>query len=59
MGSFELRKTADGKYLFLLIGSNGQVISCSNLYGSRKSALSAIESVRKIAADARTVERRV
>lgn len=55
-GKFELYKDAVGKYRFRLKASNGQVIAASQGYASRKSALEGIESVKKHAPEAETVE---
>lgn len=55
-GKFELYKDAAGKYRFRLKASNGQVIAASQGYASRKSALEGIESVKKHAREADTVE---
>ena len=46
MGSIEIRRTVDGKFQFTLVAGNGQVIASSTLYGSKRSVLSAIESMR-------------
>lgn len=53
MGSFEIRKTHDGKFQFSLVAGNGQVLASSNLYASKRSVISAIESMRKYAPEAR------
>ncbi len=49
-------QTTTGKYRFRLKASNGQVIAASQGYASKKSALEGIESVRKHAPEAETVE---
>lgn len=49
-GKFELKKSKDGQYMFNLKASNGQVILTSELYKTKASAESGIESVRKNAA---------
>jgi len=53
MDSFEIRKTRDGKYQFTLVAGNGHVIVNSILYASNRSVISAIESMRKYAREAR------
>lgn len=53
MGSFEITKTHDGKYRFSLVAGNGQVLASSILYTSKRSVISAIESMRKYAPEAR------
>ena len=55
-GKFELYTDGAGKYRFRLKASNGQVIAASQGYASKKGALDGIESVKKHAADAETVE---
>jgi uncharacterized protein YegP (UPF0339 family) len=55
-GKFELYTDNAGKYRFRLKASNGQVIAASQGYASKKSALEGIESVRKHAPGAETVE---
>jgi hypothetical protein len=55
-GKFELYTDKAGKYRFRLKASNGQVLATSQGYASKKSALDGIESVRKHAPGAETVE---
>jgi uncharacterized protein YegP (UPF0339 family) len=55
-GTFELKTGANGQYHFVLKASNGQVIASSQMYKTREGALKGIESVRKHAPDAKTVE---
>lgn len=55
-GKFELYTDKAGKYRFRLKASNGQVLATSQGYASKKSALDGIESVRKHAPEAETVE---
>lgn len=56
-GKFTLRKTEKGNFLFNLKASNGQVMLTSQPYADRRSALNAIESVRKNARDDGHIER--
>jgi uncharacterized protein YegP (UPF0339 family) len=51
-GTFELKPTASGQFMFNLKASNGQVIATSEHYTTKAAALSGIESVRKNAAAA-------
>ena len=51
-GKFVLKKGSSGKYHFNLVASNGQVISTSESYERKASALKGIESVKKNAPDA-------
>ena len=46
-GKFELKKSKDGQFMFNLKATNGQVILTSELYKTKPSAESGIESVRK------------
>ncbi|MFO1432883.1 MAG: YegP family protein [Candidatus Competibacteraceae bacterium] len=55
---FELKKTANGEFMFNLKAGNGEVILTSERYTTKPSALNGIESVRKNAADAHRFEQR-
>ncbi len=57
-GTFELKTTSNGKYLFNLKAGNGQVILTSETYEQKASALNGIESVRKNAATDANFDRR-
>lgn len=57
-GTFELKTTSNGKYLFNLKAGNGQVILTSETYEQKASALNGIESVRKNAATEANFDRR-
>jgi uncharacterized protein len=46
-GTFEIKKTIDGKYSFNLKAANGQIILKSEDYSSMDATTNAIESVRK------------
>ncbi len=46
-GSFELKKTDAGNFVFALKAANGQTILASESYKAKASALNGIESVRK------------
>jgi len=46
-GKFVLKKTANGKYHFNLVATNGQIIATSEMYERKASALNGIESVKK------------
>ncbi len=52
-GWFELSKSKDGQFRFVLKAGNGEVILTSELYRSRDSALKGIASVRKNCGDAK------
>ena len=53
---FELFQDKSGQYRFRLKSTNGQVIATSEGYHSKSGCLNGIESVRKNAATAQTVE---
>ena len=46
-GKFELKKSKNDKYFFSLLAGNGQIILSSEMYESRASAVSGLESVKK------------
>ena len=50
-GKFELKKAKNDKYFFSLLAGNGQKILASEMYESKASAVSGIESVKKNAAE--------
>jgi uncharacterized protein len=50
-GKFELKKSANDKFFFNLLASNGQIILTSEMYESKASALNGIASVQKNSAD--------
>lgn len=52
METFELKRSADGKYFFTFRASSGQPIADSMRYESRRRALDAIEQIRRRARDA-------
>ena len=53
-GKFEIKKSDNGKFLFLLKAGNGQVIVTSQMYAAKKGAQDGIASVQKAAtSDAR------
>lgn len=45
---FQLRKGSTGKFRFVLLSSNGQVVATSETYERKASALAGIRSVQKI-----------
>ncbi len=55
-GKFELYKDKAGKYRFRLKAGNGETIASSEAYESKAAAKNGIESVKKNAPDATTVE---
>lgn len=56
-GKFEMFQDASGGYRWNLLATNGQVIASSESYKTRASAQAGIESVKKNAPDAPTVDR--
>lgn len=57
-GTFELRRTVDGQFMFNLKASNGQVILTSERYQELRKAQAGVESVRTNAANAARFETR-
>ena len=55
-GRFVLSKSKNGQYHFVLKAGNGEIIAQSELYKSKAAALNGIESVKKNAAEAPTVD---
>ncbi len=53
---FELKKTTSGQFHFNLKAGNGEIIATSEMYNSKDSAKSGIESVKNNAADAEVVD---
>jgi len=55
-GKFELYKDKRGEYRFRLKAGNGEIIATSEGYASKAGATNGIESVKKNAATAETVD---
>jgi uncharacterized protein YegP (UPF0339 family) len=55
-GKFELYKDKAGKFRFRLKAGNGEIIATGEAYESKAGATNGIESVKKNAADAPTVD---
>ena len=55
---FEIKTTANDRYMFNLKAANGQVILTSQSYASRQGALDGIDSVRRHCAENMNYERR-
>jgi len=53
---FQLKKGSTGKYRFVVLSSNGQVVATSQTYERKASALAGIRSIEKIVASAAAVE---
>lgn len=45
---FQLRKGTTGKYRFVVLSSNGQVVATSEAYERKASAIAGIKSIQKI-----------
>ena len=45
---FQLRKGTTGKYRFVVLSSNGQVVATSEAYERKASALAGIKAIQKI-----------
>lgn len=56
MGQFEIKRTSDGEYHFVLKAGNGEIIAQSEKYTSKEAAKKGIESVRKNAATAELID---
>lgn len=46
-GKFELKKTANGKFMFNLKSGNGQQVGKSEMYSSASAMENGVESVKK------------
>ena len=55
-GKFELYKDRSGEFRFRLKAANGEIIASSEGYSSKAGAQNGIESVKKNAPDATTVD---
>ena len=58
-GTYDLKKSPSGKFMFNLKAGNGQIILTSELYESKAAAENGIESVRKHSPDDGRYERRL
>ncbi len=56
MGKFVITRAKNDKFMFNLVASNGEVVCTSQMYSSLATARNGIDSVRRNAADAETVE---
>jgi len=53
---FQLKKGTTGKYRFVVLASNGQVVATSQTYERKASAMAGIRSIEKIVTSAAPVE---
>lgn len=51
-GKFICKKGSTGKFRFVLVSQNGQVIATSQSYSTKAACMNGIRAVRRIAADA-------
>ncbi len=51
-GKFVVKKGTTGKFRFVLLSTNGQVVATSEAYNSKASAMGGVRSVKNLAADA-------
>lgn len=58
-GAFELSKSSDGQFRFVLKAGNGEVIMTSELYKTKASASNGIASVQKNCSDPKRFEKKV
>jgi uncharacterized protein len=56
---YELRRAANGQFMFNLKAANGEIILTSETYTSKDSALNGIESVRKNSPSEEQYERKL
>lgn len=56
-GRYERKTSSNGKWFFNLLATNGQVIGASEMYESEAGRENGIESVKKNAPDADTVDK--
>ena len=53
---FQLRKGTTGKYRFVVLSSNGQVVATSEAYERKASAIAGIRAIEKIVAASAAIE---
>ena len=51
-GKFVVKKGSTGKFRFVLLSTNGQVVATSEAYNSKASAMNGIKSVRNLVGQA-------
>ena len=51
-GKFVVKKGTTGKFRFMLMSTNGQVVATSEAYNSKASAMGGIRAVKSLAGDA-------
>lgn len=53
---FEIRRSSDNQYYFVLLAPNGEVIATSEMYTSKQGCKSGIESVKRNAPKADIID---
>lgn len=49
---FEIRRSSDEQFYFVLQAENNEIIAKSEMYTRKESAINGIEAVKRVAADA-------
>ena len=57
MSTFDLKRSSNNQYYFVLVATNGEIIAKSEMYVSRQGALNGIESVKQNAPIAKIVDK--
>ena len=52
MAEFEIRKSSDGQFYFVLQADNNEIVATSEMYTRKESALNGVDVVKRIAANA-------
>lgn len=52
MAEFEIRKSSDGQFYFVLQADNNEIVATSERYTTKQSCQHGIDVVKRIAADA-------
>ena len=55
-GKFEIRRSSDGQFYFVLKAENGEIIARSERYASKQGARNGIDSVRRNAPSSEVVD---
>lgn len=53
---FEIRKSHDGQYYFVLFAKNGKIIATSEMYENKSGCITGINSVKENAPVAETID---
>ena len=52
MAEFEIRRSSDGHFYFVLQADNNEIVATSEMYTRKESALNGVDVVKRIAANA-------